>query len=77
MGILLSKEQAIAEMRAGKKVRYHTWWWGRFIKFGKSNGHEVVLSDKRHVYAVAEIMTENKGWEIYDEAQHGAHNEQG
>jgi hypothetical protein len=67
----LSKEQAIEEMRKGLRIRFHSWWWGRYIKIRGS----MFVSEKGQIYTPDEILTANHGWQIYDESRDGEHNE--
>lgn len=67
-------QAAKAAMRWGKRVRYKSWWWGRYIQ----------MIDGFIVHEDGRLASENGGfengklsWEIYDEQKHGAHNEKG
>ena len=68
------RQRAMTEMREGKKVRYHTWYWGHYIYIRK--GGNIVVDHRGYEFAASEILTMEKGWEVYDEHRHGAHNEQ-
>lgn len=68
----MTSTETTQAMREGKKVRYHSWWWGHWIE---KNSLGKIVSNQGATIS-AEIMLSTKdGWELYDEEKHGRHNE--
>lgn len=65
-------QAARAAMVAGQKVRYKSWWWGRYIYM---EGKKILHENGVPVGIDAGFTNGKLDWEIYDEAKHGAHNE--
>lgn len=68
-------QAARAAMVNGRKVRYKSWWWGRYIHMVDK---VIYHDDGRRVDMFNSGFTNGKlDWEIYDEEKHGVHNEKG
>lgn len=63
-----------ALLSQGKKIRRHSWWWGRYIVKNKKG--IVVFADGTPCEGSQIPMSLNNGeWEEYNESDHGLHNE--
>jgi hypothetical protein len=67
-------EEALAAMKIGSKVRYSSWWWGRYIYIDQG---QITYENGRIVDVDPWFPAGKLSWEIYDEERHGAHNENG
>jgi len=67
----MTKSQALEAMKNGQMIRYHSWWWGRFIRKAGTK----LVDESGKPFAPSDILTEKDGWEVYDEEKHGKHHE--
>jgi hypothetical protein len=66
----MTGDEGIEYMLFGGKIRFHTWWWGRYIHMDKG---EVIDESGRHF--PKQQVKDNSFWEEYMEYIHGEQNE--
>ena len=61
----MNVDTAVAEMLKGNKIRWKSWWWGRYIHLVKGQ-----IKDNEGKNFPKDEMTQKEGWEIYNESEH-------
>jgi hypothetical protein len=68
----MTSKEAMVFMARGGKVRYKTWWWGRYLAMDKAQ----LLTESGNTFPRKEFDLETSNdWEEYDEIKHGTQNE--